>query len=80
MCCMVSTLFAQTIVKTEPLVLKTTPTHLAATEKIAVDTVFSKYQLLSMDFTQLKALLRTIKANTTATFAWELPNMPKMTV
>jgi hypothetical protein len=79
-CCLCSPLFAQTKEKTEPLVLKTTPTTLVATEKMAVDTVFSNYELLSMNFTPLKALLRTLQGEKTATVEFALPNMPKMTM
>jgi hypothetical protein len=79
-CCLFSTLFAQTTVKTEPLVLKTTTATLTTIEKAAVDTVFAKYELLSINFTQLKAMLRTLQGDKTAIFALELPNMPKMTV
>lgn len=79
-CCLCSPLFAQTTEKTEPLVLKTAPTTLVATEKMAVDTVFSNYELLSMNFTPLKALLRTLQGEKTATVDFVLPNMPKMTM
>ncbi len=79
-CCLCSNLFAQNTGKNEPLVLQTAPATLVATEKMAIDTVFSKYELLAIQIAPLKALLRTLQGEKTATVVLDLPALPRMTI